>query len=99
MKYCSKCGREIMDEAVICPNCGCAVASNRGVKPVEPDEVNVGLCILAALIPLFGLIYCAVKHSDAPRGAKAVGVTALVSWIVCIVIGFVVGFATTLAYL
>lgn len=99
MKYCSKCGKEIMDEAVICPNCGCAVASNKAGKSVEPDEVNVGLCILAALIPLFGLIYWAVKHSDAPRGAKAVGVTALVSWIVCIVIGFVVGFATTLAYL
>ncbi len=22
--FCSKCGREIMDEAVVCPNCGCA---------------------------------------------------------------------------
>jgi len=22
--FCSKCGKEIMDEAVICPNCGCA---------------------------------------------------------------------------
>ena len=25
MKFCQKCGKEIMDEAVICPNCGCAV--------------------------------------------------------------------------
>lgn len=24
MKYCSKCGREVVDEAVICPGCGCA---------------------------------------------------------------------------
>ena len=22
--FCSKCGKEILDEAVICPNCGCA---------------------------------------------------------------------------
>ncbi len=22
--FCSKCGKEIMDEAVVCPNCGCA---------------------------------------------------------------------------
>ena len=21
--YCAKCGKELMDEAVICPNCGC----------------------------------------------------------------------------
>lgn len=25
MKYCSHCGAEILDEAVICPKCGCAV--------------------------------------------------------------------------
>ena len=25
MKYCSKCGNQLMDEAVICPSCGCAV--------------------------------------------------------------------------
>ena len=23
MKYCSKCGKELLDEAVICPQCGC----------------------------------------------------------------------------
>ncbi len=25
MKFCEKCGKEIMDEAVVCPNCGCSV--------------------------------------------------------------------------
>ena len=25
MKYCSHCGKEVLDEAVICPNCGCSV--------------------------------------------------------------------------
>ena len=25
MKFCEKCGKEIMDEAVICPGCGCSV--------------------------------------------------------------------------
>ena len=27
MKYCSKCGKEIMDDAVICTGCGCSVES------------------------------------------------------------------------
>lgn len=27
MKYCSKCGKEIMDEAVVCPGCGCATSN------------------------------------------------------------------------
>ena len=25
--FCTKCGKEIMDEAVICPNCGCATGN------------------------------------------------------------------------
>ena len=25
MKFCSKCGNELIDEAVVCPGCGCAV--------------------------------------------------------------------------
>ena len=29
MKFCQKCGKEIMEEAKICPNCGCSV---------EPEE-------------------------------------------------------------
>lgn len=28
MKYCSKCGKEIMDKAMICPGCGCAQENN-----------------------------------------------------------------------
>ena len=35
MKYCQKCGKELLDEAVICPNCGCAVAP---VQPSSPTE-------------------------------------------------------------
>lgn len=30
MKYCSKCGKELMDEAVICVGCGCAVNGQPG---------------------------------------------------------------------
>lgn len=25
MKYCTKCGNELIDEAIVCPKCGCAV--------------------------------------------------------------------------
>ena len=27
MKYCTKCGHEINDDAVVCPNCGCAATA------------------------------------------------------------------------
>lgn len=83
MKFCSKCGKEIMDEAVICPSCGCAVTnSNAPATATEVDEVNVGLCVVGALIPLFGFIYWPLKHKVTPKKAKAVGITAIVSWAV-----------------
>ncbi len=33
MKYCSKCGNELVDAAVICPKCGCAA-------PAAPDTMT-----------------------------------------------------------
>ena len=37
--YCTKCGKEIMDEAVICPNCGCPTGKG-GVAPANSDIVT-----------------------------------------------------------
>lgn len=34
MKYCSKCGKEIMDDAVICTGCGCAAEDTQQKKVV-----------------------------------------------------------------
>ncbi len=40
MKYCSKCGKEIHDEAVICVHCGCAVESAAAPKREDSNEYN-----------------------------------------------------------
>ena len=85
MKFCSKCGKEVLDEAVVCPNCGCSVANPGIHQHLYDDEVNGGLCVLSALIPLFGIIYWPLKYKETPVKAQACGITAIVSW----VIGFV----------
>ena len=85
MKFCSKCGKELVDDAIICTGCGCAVVKPE-TNPVE-DKVNVGLCVLSAIIPLVGLIYWIVKHKEAPKTAKACGITALISWGVGLILG------------
>ncbi len=36
MKFCEKCGKEIMEEAVVCPGCGCAVESVKEKKKKKP---------------------------------------------------------------
>lgn len=93
MKYCSKCGKELIDEAVVCTYCGCAVSGAPiGIKN-EEDEVSIGLCVLSYFIPLFGIIYWAIKHNDIPKKSKACGITALVSWGLGILIYFVIIFA------
>lgn len=86
MKYCSKCGKELFDEAIVCTNCGCAVGgfSNMNANVFakqEEDQANVGLCILSALIPLFGIIYWPVQHKKTPKKAMACGITGIVSWV------------------
>lgn len=43
MKYCEKCGKEIMEEAVICPGCGCAVKQ----QPVK-REISYNDCVKGA---------------------------------------------------
>lgn len=43
MKFCQKCGMEIMDEAVVCPGCGCAVAG-----AIEAKQVNYDDCVKGA---------------------------------------------------
>ena len=112
MKFCTKCGKELHDEAVVCTGCGCAVNDNNGYnnfnnnpynnaynnKPAVVDEVSVGLCVLAALIPLFGIIYWAVQHDETPKRAKACGITGIISWAVSFVLGFLSSFFIELIF-
>ncbi len=80
MKFCQHCGKEVLDDAVICMNCGCSVTNN---ATAEVDQsVSVGLVILAVLIPLFGIIYWPVKAKSRPKCAVTCGVAAIISWAV-----------------
>ena len=84
MKFCSKCGKELIDDAIICTGCGCGVVAPE-VNPIQ-DKVSVGLCVVSALIPLFGIIYWPVKHKATPKKAQACGITAIISWAINFII-------------
>ncbi len=72
-----------MDEAVICPGCGCSVEVKKASQETEVDDsVSVGLVVLAVLIPLFGIIYWPVKAKTRPKCAQACGIAAIISWVV-----------------
>lgn len=47
MKYCTHCGKELLDEAVFCPSCGCAVGGQN--MPNENNQTVDGTRLLNTL--------------------------------------------------
>ena len=90
--YCKKCGKEINDNAVICPSCGCATDKyeQKNFKN-ESDSSGAGWAVLGFLFPLIGLILYLVWKEELPLRAKSIGKGALVSVIVNVVIGLLWG--------
>ena len=67
MKYCTKCGKELVDEAVVCTGCGCPVgevpkssasSSNKQTMREAARIIMIVLTVLTgfAIIPLCWMI-------------------------------------------
>ena len=84
MKFCRNCGSEMVDEAVICVKCGCAVKEDK-IKSSN-DAPNGGFALLGFCIPIVGLILYLVWRDETPLKAKSAGKGALISVIIAGVI-------------
>lgn len=85
MKFCVKCGSEIMEESVICPKCGCMVdgklqnksnGSSSGLQTAVKVFMILG-CISMAwffLIPLAWCIPMTVHYFNCIRDGKEISV-------------------------
>ncbi len=89
MKYCSKCGKELVDEAVICPACGCSVAPTVAVQ--EEDAPSTGFAVLGFFFPLVGLILYLLNKDKAPKKAKSAGKGALIGFCVSLALSVIYG--------
>lgn len=56
MKYCSHCGKEVLDEAVICPNCGCRTNYTAQATQNAPSGRNKILGTIAKILMLIQTI-------------------------------------------
>ena len=67
--FCEKCGKEVLDEAIVCVHCGCSLKST-----TESDEKNEpldgGIKVLAFCVPLVGGILWLVHKNSAPQKSK-----------------------------
>ena len=96
MKYCSKCGNELMDEAVICPKCGCPVenSTNQGRdsklnKVKTAFFLNLIAFVIAAFTVANYLLLGGSGNSESDQNTKMLllgmlGLVAL-SFVLCIV--------------
>lgn len=63
MKYCSHCGNELLDEAVICPKCGCPCDENwnkKNSKVINPNASDKSRGMALLLCALLG----GTRHSS-----------------------------------
>jgi hypothetical protein len=68
MKYCSKCGNEVNDEAVVCVKCGCKIENGQSNSPLMQLKTNRGLLkfILLSLITfgIYGIVVMSSVSTD-----------------------------------
>ncbi len=86
MTFCSKCGKEINDDAVICIHCGCSVDAKHKTPSVVSDSSSFGWGLLGFCVPIVGLILWLIWKNDTPLKAKSAGIGALVSVIASVIL-------------
>ncbi len=87
--FCKNCGKQIDENAVVCPHCGVAISS------ALADSGSFGWAVLGFFLPLVGLILYLVWRNTKPQSAKKAGIGALVGFVVNIVLSIVFSSAIT----
>lgn len=85
MKYCGHCGAELLDEAVICPKCGCPVggANNMYAKSKSNswNALAVAGFVLSFFMAIVGLILSIVackQIRDSGEKGKGLAIAGIV---------------------
>ena len=89
MKFCSKCGKEIHDEAVVCVNCGCSVENS--LIADANDAPSTGFAVLGFFVPIAGLVLYLINKDKSPKKAKSAGKGALAGVITSVALSILYG--------
>ncbi len=80
-----------MDEAVICPGCGCATGAQSVTTSMSSDTGSTGWAVLGFFVPLIGLILYLIWKDTKPNDAAKAGKGALIGFIVSMVFSIIYG--------
>ena len=67
--FCEKCGKEVLDEAVVCVHCGCSLKSS-SVSDINNEPLSGGVQVVSFCFPLIGGILYFVHQNSAPQKSK-----------------------------
>ena len=74
MKYCTRCGAEIYDEASICTNCGCLVNGKKGPLTSSSSDSYNALAIVGFVLSFFttivGLILSIIAYKQTKESGE-----------------------------
>lgn len=98
MKYCAHCGNELLDEAVICPKCGCPTNSQRVNGDDNSESLGTAAIVGGLFIPLVGFICGGMGLNKARTYENEKGKKRCVAGLIVASITFVINFIVTLLY-
>lgn len=100
--YCKNCGKEIDNNAEICPLCGVRV---KEATPEKVDNPSHFAGVASCCFPIVGLILYFIWKDEKPKSAKVVCywtlggmVTLVLIYVLCIVLGIASGIASEIMY-
>lgn len=78
-KFCTNCGNELVEAAVICPKCGVSVAPAQEVQNKNSNGMAIAGFITSFIIPLLGLIFSIIglnksKQTSTGKGLSIAGI-------------------------
>ena len=92
MKYCTHCGNELLDEAAICPKCGCPTNNvHEYAKETNSNGFAIAGFVLSFFGGVLGIIFSAIglKVSAQKNGAgKGMAIAGLIIGIISFVLYF-----------
>lgn len=61
-KYCVHCGKEVIENAVVCIHCGCAISANNTPSATEHKKKAQASSILGVIGIVFAWVFALVGH-------------------------------------